>query len=862
MLGDMAGRIRGVLVTVWGCYILVLPSLCMADCPINDNPGCQCEIGSRYVINCKGLGLTDVPMFTESSFPWDEVTLADNNIQTIPDDTFGELRFSKLDLANNPVSTIEPRAFDGTPVQHLKHLILHMNSVESFPKDELSYLQNLELLEMEGLQTPQLPQGALENLVKLQELHLTNCGLVSLDSTVLTGQTDSLETLGLELNSLSAVPTEALNELWNLRSLMLAGNQLTDIQNAAFGSANLEQLDLSHNPLDTIENGAFFGLEDSLQNLTLRSCNLRDDDMTQISGLRSLRELDIGHNSVANIPNDYFQDMPSLESFVVLSNQIHSLGREMFQHLSGLQHLDLSHNQINSVDPESFSPLDSLQTLILEVNPSLSNNLPINVFEPVKDTLQVLNLICTGFSSGHWDVIQDMENLMTLSLTGNTIDSIVDFAFNKMTRMTSLRLDENSLSEVTQRGFHGMQNSLVSSDLSDNNLETLDECVFYNFRNVDPYLLGLHGNPLHCDCHMKWLLVWLKEDPEFDFKKYGLNWVCASPPEHAGEMLWDLTEEEFQCEDGTTPGPCEDLSPPPTPPPGTGGPTGMPLNLKMNITGATSTTINISWSINDLVTVEGFEVEYSIVDDDLSHTRRYESWVRYALLTDLQQGTTYSICLEALIDSMADLPESRLCDEFTTEPDPDANRPGSNDYTLEIALGCTFGAIGLGLIIFLVLFFIRQNAKDKGADLPKSQGAMPHANQQSIRFSKPKKNPINLENIHIPPPGGATGGPSTSELQNKDNFAFEDKLEGFSKEEQNRILEMYRQGGGGSTLSVISNASSGRYVPDLPPRQQGMSSYHGYRNPRTPTDDPDKHIYCEIPDYGGTYDEIRDDTIV
>ena len=59
--------------------------------------------------------------------------------------------------------------------------------------------------------------------------------------------------------------------------------------------------------------------------------------------------------------------------------------------------------------------------------------------------------------------------------------------------------------------------------------------LFYAVRN-------LTGNPLTCDCHMLWLLLWHREAVERE-----LLGSCSSPPSLHNTPLRDLTEVDLQC---------------------------------------------------------------------------------------------------------------------------------------------------------------------------------------------------------------------------------------------------------------------------------------------------------------------------
>ena len=75
----------------------------------------------------------------------------------------------RLDLGNNKITDIGEEAFAGLE-DHLKELVMHVQSLEEFPVEALGQLLNLEKLYLEGFDLEVLPDGALSAFVHLQVL--------------------------------------------------------------------------------------------------------------------------------------------------------------------------------------------------------------------------------------------------------------------------------------------------------------------------------------------------------------------------------------------------------------------------------------------------------------------------------------------------------------------------------------------------------------------------------------------------------------------------------------------------------------------------------------------------------------------
>ena len=58
---------------------------------------------------------------------------------------------------------------------------------------------------------------------------------------------------------------------------------------------------------------------------------------------------------------------------------------------------------------------------------------------------------------------------------------------------------------------------------------------------VRPRAIG--ANPLHCDCHLRWLSGWVKTG----YKEPGIA-RCAGPPDMEGKLLLTTPAKKFECQ--------------------------------------------------------------------------------------------------------------------------------------------------------------------------------------------------------------------------------------------------------------------------------------------------------------------------
>ena len=92
------------------------------------------------------------------------------------------------------------------------------------------------------------------------------------------------------------------------------------------------------NPISTIEQGAFTGL-DNLQRLELSSTSLSSVQNGAFNGLGNLQILHLYRNQISSIESGGFEGLSSLESLQLYDNRITALTPGGFTGLAGLQEL-------------------------------------------------------------------------------------------------------------------------------------------------------------------------------------------------------------------------------------------------------------------------------------------------------------------------------------------------------------------------------------------------------------------------------------------------------------------------------------------------------------------------------------------
>ena len=810
---------------------LILGSLAQTPpCPADP---CDCFEGeSGTVINCRNKGLTEIPTFKQTSASFALLTLAHNDLTQIGSRAFytanGQpLKVKSIDIEGNSISTVDDEAFTGmTTVQEL---IMDMSG-DAFPS-AVSDLTKLEVLKLQGLHISELPHQVLQPLDSLKVFWLKNCHLQRLDDNDFDGQARSLEELNFEDNNLPEVPKEPLAGLTNLQTLTLAQNGFTSLPADSFSTLNsLKYLDISNNGLSSIDRDAFRGLEDTLETLDMYRCRLHDINLPPLERLRSLKMLNLNNNvDIQLIPMNLFSSMNNLEELGLHSCSLTYINLSTFKGVeSTLVSLDLASNDISSIASFTFGAFRSLEKLMLNIQ-DLSNTLTPETFRGLENTLKELNLEGTYMETDDLKAVSYLRGLQILKLSSNSISSLPDFIFSQLGQLKTLEFNTNRLTGVRPAAMVGLQNSLETIDLRTNQISTISHCTFTDFAALD--LIYLANNPLQCDCHTRWLREWL--DKYDDFEQAQFQWRCSGPDPHSGLLLKDVNAENMVCDDGEEIEVCQEFSTPtPSIPPNERTTAIPPSALLVNHTNVTENSVGLIWQVLG-GTVTSFLIEAMEAGANETVPPVFQEGVdatqRNITVDGLSPGTKYTLCVTAYYQQ-EDIPRLTECINSTTDG---SNLPvTSKPSELAIILGSVVGVFLFIVLLVIVILVVRRTSAaahpyDKGG-LPESRADLPTMGYNSKRFSKPRSTMTSI-------------GSSREDLERK--------LDGFTPEERNRILQLLSA----STLSMASAGSMGstRYLDEPRPHRWtgGASAYYNEEDP-----------YHEIPQ-GEQYEYIPADAV-
>lgn len=447
---------------------------------------------------------------------------------------------------------------------------LAINYAQTAQFSTLDYIKNLETLDL-----------AHNKITVIDFVHINSNGnLISLNASHNNISELKDSTVSAVINKLE--PGQS-NPFVNFDSDELVPDKVKALRKAKI---NVLELVLSHNHLTILKNFTFLRWV-RLQSLDLSFNSLVVLEADSLFGLTKLKQLNLRGNHLTQVPE---------QAFTSLTRSLNPISSSNDQTIAQLKSLDLSENVLVSLEPKSFSALGQLQELYLETC-SLQS-----VHEQAFSDLTNLNLLSLSYN----DLIDvptnsftTLSSLKRLILDSNHIQLLRANAFTNLFNLEELQINNGSLRElqpgalsglISLRWFSSAHNShltRVYPDLLDDvprlvhlNLSTCALPSLPRETSLDDHplsILDLRGNPLKCDCQLKWLTKCLarlnetiiatlaqgKTPPSLngvafqDHVKNHLteakvandlvNITCAVPPALAGKPVIDLPDKKLEC---------------------------------------------------------------------------------------------------------------------------------------------------------------------------------------------------------------------------------------------------------------------------------------------------------------------------
>ncbi|XP_055324765.1 chaoptin [Sitodiplosis mosellana] len=305
---------------------------------------------------------------------------------------------------------------------------------------------DLGIIQCKNVPYPAIPRTL--NNSKVFMLHMESTGLQSLPSSFLQGT--GLYRIEISHNPLGEVLEGAFDGLErSLWELSLHHNQLVEVPSRALHNLKkLKLLDLSNNHIDCIELDSFFGLDGSLERLILADNSIDSLPRGAFTSLPKLDTIDLSGNNIAYLDPSIFEEgMPSLAKLLLSNNALRDVPYNALAPLRNLRVLDLSHNLIKTIRIENDTIASKLTLDVLHLEFNRIEEIPTASF-------------------AHFDVVN------VTYLDGNPLNALGERAFESA-RIRELYIRHCGLSFVSPASFDGLDRTLQILDISGNNLTAL-----------------------------------------------------------------------------------------------------------------------------------------------------------------------------------------------------------------------------------------------------------------------------------------------------------------------------------------------------------------------------------------------------
>lgn len=444
------------------------------------------------------------------------IDLSHNRLASLSTEMFTSLQYlESLDLSHNLIKSIEPGSFQSI---HKVNINLSHNEVSFIPRHAFVEVANISCLDMSYNNLSVIhPEAFLDSDVTqllLSYNKFTNLTLLPI------GNMTGLRVLNVSHNEITAVIRKSFGlrhnvKLYEVAVIDLSYNRIREVSGSIFEKFwALRSLNFSHNDLKRLGFGSFGNLPTVLH-VDLSHNQLRDVGGS-ISGLSSLKVLDVRHNRLKSIPTL----SAALETLEMENNTIDQVSCSSFPSINSLLIISLKNNSISMLESDSFCNLLTLRSLDLSYN-HLSNLEEISPALSKLASLQSLDLSYNSIANiTSSSALGTLPTLFDINLSRNGLSYIHPYAFNGLLQLLSLNMSGNALHSVDFDAWKGLV-SLQVLDLSYNSLTRIENRTNSMFEDLlSLQRLYLSGNRLS--------FLTSKSLPSSPWVPYKVNFVDVS----------------------------------------------------------------------------------------------------------------------------------------------------------------------------------------------------------------------------------------------------------------------------------------------------------------------------------------------
>lgn len=346
------------------------------------------NLNSLRFLNLRRNHIRTLPRDVFKNTMLEHLDLSINEFIILPSMAFSQVGFTLryLDISHNSIESVDSTLFQVIPF--LLSLDLSNNRLTILSDNIFNSLGNLQNLDVSSNTVNANFKELLHYLPVLRYLSLSNIGLKVFPIIPLR----NLTSLNLTFNFIEHAKEISVKNLGALRYLYLKGNSLTSVPAHIWShTPNLKFLDLSKNPIQSLNENSFHGLE-RLQNLDI--CNLhklKHFDPGTLSALKSLTSLrtELRHNIKDFHLGNIISEVLGLQTL-----QIYIKEEAIEYQLNGvfvpkLKELKISGEEVKKIFAEAFEGAERLYELSVQIQDTAIRELPAGLLEDLGKVSQL-----------------------------------------------------------------------------------------------------------------------------------------------------------------------------------------------------------------------------------------------------------------------------------------------------------------------------------------------------------------------------------------------------------------------------------------------------------------------------------------